>query len=123
MYTCVLEGCSSAWGTSDDICNHLKNHKHQVNFLKKHYPNDERVGGMNKREIMARAYEVQKEHERDYNLILVHYDEAKYWELHDRPHDWSEKKAKLAEAKGQSYGQLFGDRKPGAFLHGGSADR
>ena len=34
MYTCKLEGCKSAWGTSDDIYNHVKNHKHQKNFFK-----------------------------------------------------------------------------------------
>ena len=34
MYTCKLAGCKSAWGTSDDIYNHVKNHKHQKNFFK-----------------------------------------------------------------------------------------
>ena len=34
MYTCRLEGCKSAWGTSDDMYNHIKNHKHQKNFFK-----------------------------------------------------------------------------------------
>ena len=33
MYTCSLRGCKSAWGTSDDMFNHVKNSKHQQNFF------------------------------------------------------------------------------------------
>lgn len=28
LYTCSLDGCSSAWGTSEDMFNHVKNTKH-----------------------------------------------------------------------------------------------
>ena len=34
MYTCKLGGCKAAWGTSDDMYNHVINHKHQKNYFK-----------------------------------------------------------------------------------------
>ena len=34
MYTCKLEGCKAAWGTSDDMYYHVINHQHQKNFFK-----------------------------------------------------------------------------------------
>ena len=99
MYTCCLEGCKSAWGTSDDIYNHVKGHKHQKNFLRKMYPQDGRILGMTKDALLIAAMEHEEKDggpdERDYGLIrkVVNYEE--YMELRDRPDDWSEKKAKL----------------------------
>lgn len=99
MYTCDLEGCKSAWGTSDDIFNHVKNSKHQKNFFRKQHPEDVRIIGMTKDELLRKAAEFEEDEggadERDYGVIrkVANYD--KYMELRNRPDTWSEKKAKL----------------------------
>ena len=99
MYTCKLEGCKSAWGTSDDIFNHVKNAKHQRNFFKKLYPDDGRILGMPKDQLLIKSAEYEEEEggseERDYSLINKVEDHDQYQELRDRPDDWSEKKAQL----------------------------
>jgi len=99
MYTCSLEGCKSAWGTSDDIYHHVKNHKHQKNFFRKMYPDDSRISGMSKDQLLTKAAELEEEEigddERDYSLIKKVQDPEQYMELRNRPDDWSEKKAKL----------------------------
>ncbi len=101
MYTCDLDGCKSAWGTADDMFNHVKNRKHQKNYLRHRSPEDVRINGMNSCEVMARAEQLEKEMGgRDFELVFEERDERKYWELHDRPLDWSEKKAKIAEEAG-----------------------
>ena len=99
MYTCSLEGCKSAWGTSDDIYNHVKNHKHQKNFFRKQFPDDPRITSMSKDQLLTKAAELEEEEcgddERDYSLIKKVKDYDRYMELRNRPDDWSEKKAKL----------------------------
>ena len=99
MYTCRLEGCKSAWGTSDDIYNHCIKPKHHKNFFKKQNPEDGRIAGLSSAEILQKAAEYEEERggseERDYEVILIVKDYEKYVELRDRPDDWSEKKAQL----------------------------
>jgi len=44
MYTCSLDGCKSAWWTSDDMYNYVIKPKiHLKNFFKKQYPEVERI--------------------------------------------------------------------------------
>jgi len=99
MYTCSLQGCKSAWGTSDDIFNHCIKPKHHKNFFKKQNPEDGRIAGLSSADILTKAAEYEEEHggseERDYTVIGVVRDYDKYIELRDRPDDWSEKKAQL----------------------------
>ena len=51
MYTCSLEGCKSAWGTSDDIFNHCIKPKHHKNFFKKLNPDDTRIAGLSSADV------------------------------------------------------------------------
>lgn len=99
MYSCTLPGCKSAWGTSDDIFNHVKNHKHQKNFFRKLHPEDDRILGMTKDELLRKAAEYEDEaggaDEREYGVIVRVDDYDRYMELRDRDPSWSEKKAKL----------------------------
>ena len=99
MYTCSLEGCKSAWGTSDDIFNHCIKPKHHKNFFKKQNPEDSRIAGLSSADILMKAAEYEEEHggseERDYTVIRVVRNYEEYIELRDRPDDWSEKKAQL----------------------------
>ena len=53
MYTCTLEGCKSAWGTSDDMFHHVTKDKHQKNFFKKLYPGDQRVTQLSKDKVLT----------------------------------------------------------------------
>ena len=53
MYTCTLEGCKSAWGTSDDMFHHVTKDKHQKNFFKKLYPGDQRVAQLSKDKVLV----------------------------------------------------------------------
>ncbi len=83
MYTCDLDGCKSAWGTAEDMTNHVKNAKHQKNYLVHTYPEDVRITGMNSREVMARAEQEEAERNggpqgRDYELVNQERDEKKY---------------------------------------------
>lgn len=99
LYTCRLEGCKSAWGTSDDIYNHCIKPKHHKNFFKKLNPEDNRIAGLSSADILQKAAEYEEEQggsdERDYGVIREYKDYDKYIELRDRPDDWSEKKAQL----------------------------
>jgi len=99
MYTCSLEGCKSAWGTSDDIFNHCIRTKHHKNFFKKLNPEDNRIAGLTNADILKEAAEYEDEQggseKRDYEVINIVRDYEKYVELRDRPDDWSEKKARL----------------------------
>ena len=73
MYTCSLEGCKSAWGTSDDMFNHVKNVSHQRNYFKKLHHDDDRIMGLTKDKILKMAVDYEEEEggpgERDYALI------------------------------------------------------
>ena len=73
MYTCSLEGCKSAWGTSDDMFNHVKNVSHQRNYFKKLHQDDDRIMGLTKDKILKMAVDYEEEEggpgERDYALI------------------------------------------------------
>ena len=99
MYTCRLEGCKSAWGTSDDVYNHVIKPKHQRNFFRKLNPEDSRIAGLSSADILQKVAEYEEEQggseERDYGVIMKVEDCERYIELTDRPHDWSEKKAQL----------------------------
>lgn len=53
IYTCTLEGCKSAWGTSDDMFHHVTKDKHQKNFFKKLYPGDQRVAQLSKDRVLT----------------------------------------------------------------------
>ena len=86
MFCTSLDGCKSAWGTSDDMYNHVIKQKHLKNFFKKQYPEDERISGWNNATILEKACAEQEEQGGD---------EEKYRELRNRPDDWSEKKAQL----------------------------
>ena len=55
MYSCSLEGCKSAWGTSFEIFHHVLNAKHQKNFLKSINPNDATIGDMPKSDILLKV--------------------------------------------------------------------
>lgn len=99
MYTCRLDGCKSAWGTSADIYNHVIRPKHHKNFFIKMSPGDSRVAGMNNSDILKKAAEWEEQNvgdgERVYSVILREESYEKYMELRNRPSDWSEKKASL----------------------------
>jgi len=99
MYTCRLEGCKSAWGTSDDIFNHVIKAKHHKNLFKKLNPEDTRIAGLSSADILVKAAEYEEEQggseERDYGVIETVSDYEKYMELRERPDDWSEKKSRL----------------------------
>jgi len=100
-YTCSQEGCKSAWGNSDDMLNHVKNHKHQRNFLKLIYPEDPRIDSLNKNELIEKALTYATDHncllaeDRDYDSIQSQKDPALYKKLSTRPQDWSEDKERL----------------------------
>jgi len=99
MYTCKLAGCKSAWGTSDDMYNHVKNHKHQKNFFKKMNPDDLRLNGWTKDTLLIEASKLEDDEggadERDYGVITQVREYEEYMELRNRPDDWSEKKAQM----------------------------
>eukprot|EP00092_Neocalanus_flemingeri_P020470 GFUD01022175.1.p1 GENE.GFUD01022175.1~~GFUD01022175.1.p1 ORF type:complete len:818 (+),score=242.63 GFUD01022175.1:73-2454(+) len=99
MYTCRLEGCKSAWGTSDDMFNHVTKSKHHKCFFRKLNPKNSRIDGLSRADILQMAAEYEEEQggseERDYEVIISEMDYEKYMELRDRPYDWTEKKAIL----------------------------
>ena len=55
MYSCSLEGCKSAWGTSFEIFHHVLNVKHQRNFLKSVNPDDATIGDMLKPDVFLKV--------------------------------------------------------------------
>ena len=57
MYTCSLQGCKSAWGTSDDIFHHVTKPKHFKNFFRRLNPDDARVAGLSGADILAEVYQ------------------------------------------------------------------
>jgi len=95
MYTCSLEGCKAAWGTSFDIFNHCIQSKHQRNFFRKLYPEDNRISGLNKAELLAMAVHYEDEYEGIYETdsvaICVVNEYEPYVQLRSRPMYWSEK--------------------------------
>jgi len=100
-YTCELEGCKKAWGDSDDMYNHLVGHKmlHNKNYLV-HHRMQEHVAHYKRDELTKACNDCDKEErgpllekERDYSQINRHWNESKfYWELVQRPVDWSASK-------------------------------
>lgn len=127
MYTCYLDGCKSAWGTSDDLYNHVIKQKHLRNYFKKCYPGEKNLDGLTKDQILVKASELEEESggpdKRDYDDISVVKDYDKYVELRDRPDDWSEKKAKLGMVgKGNSNMEPLGQRSKGRSLGTGSKE-
>ena len=84
MYMCSLEGCKSAWGTSDDTFHHVTNTKHLGNLQKK-YCKSEGMMFRSRAEIQAWAVmEEEKEGgmmKRDYGVILKISNKEKYLEL------------------------------------------
>lgn len=106
MYTCSLEGCSSAWGTSDDMFNHIINVKHQRSYFRLRFPEDGRIVGMTKNEILNKTLEYAAEHAEEGTFIVIE-DEAKYLELANRPDTWSEKKAKLGLNPGGTWSNAW----------------
>lgn len=60
---------------------------------------------------MARAMQMEEElggpHNRDYDIIATVEDDRQYWELHDRPLDWSDKKAKISMESGIPLGKAY----------------
>jgi len=110
-YSCILNGCKSAWGNSDDMFNHIKNYKHIRNFFAHLHPDDDRINKFNKNELTKKAMEYTQRHEtllaedRDYDSIAVCRDRARYKEISTRSKDWSEKKEKLK--KNGSAGSSF----------------
>jgi len=96
MYSCKLAGCKSAWGTSDDMFNHVIKTKHQKNFFKLQNPDDFRIAGLSNNDILIKASEYEEElggmDSRDYHAIVQVRDLNKYLEIKNRPINWSEKK-------------------------------
>lgn len=99
QYDCRLEGCKSAWGTSDDIFHHVTGDKHCRNFLIKLNPKDRHIVSMTRADVLKKAAEWEEvnvsEGERDYRVILRVEDYEKYCQLKNRPRDWSQKKESL----------------------------
>eukprot|EP00092_Neocalanus_flemingeri_P023690 GFUD01025693.1.p1 GENE.GFUD01025693.1~~GFUD01025693.1.p1 ORF type:complete len:333 (+),score=92.74 GFUD01025693.1:68-1000(+) len=120
MYTCRLEGCKSAWGTSDDMQNHVKKTKHHRCFFRKMFPADSRLGGLTCADILKMAAEYEEgqggSEERDYEVILLVRDYQKYMKLRDRKPTWTEKNA-LLEVEGER------DRPGSRFLNRNSGVR
>lgn len=61
MYSCSLEGCKSAWGTSFEIFHHVLNVKHQRNFLKSVNPDDATIGDMLKPDVFLKVRSLNTE--------------------------------------------------------------
>ena len=95
MYTCHLAGCKSAWGSSEDLFHHLKNDKHQKNFLKYKFPEEPRIANFNKSEVFAKLMELQMQNEVCVDDMKKVCGDDKFYELYNRDPSWSEKKAKL----------------------------
>ena len=99
VYSCSLEGCKSAWGTSNDMFHHLlgKNTKHHRNFLANHC-HETAAMGLTKNEVARRVLQRVEEDpgamDADIRNMRVVQDERKYEELRDRPTGWSEDKAR-----------------------------
>jgi len=121
MYTCRLDGCKSAWGTSDDMYNHVIKTKHHKNFFRKLNPEDTRIGGLSSAQILQKAAEYEEDQvgsdERDYEVIMIVENYEKYIELKNRPDDWSEKKDQLGlmGAACNSNMEPLGNRGEGAW--------
>eukprot|EP00092_Neocalanus_flemingeri_P023691 GFUD01025694.1.p1 GENE.GFUD01025694.1~~GFUD01025694.1.p1 ORF type:complete len:335 (-),score=101.54 GFUD01025694.1:136-1068(-) len=120
MYTCRLEGCKSAWGTSDDMQNHVKKTKHHRCFFRKMFPADSRLGGLTCADILKMAAEYEEgqggSEERDYEVILLVCDYQKYVGLRDRSGPWWLRDA-LLEVEGER------DRPGSRFLNRNSGVR
>jgi len=88
MYSCSLEGCKSAWGTSFEIFHHVLNAKHQKNFLKSINPNDATIGDMPKSDILLKAMQWEEQEfpngEKDYSKIVQVIDHDQYMEMRER---------------------------------------
>jgi len=112
-YSCTLNGCKKAWGNSDDMFNHIKNHKHIRNFFADLYPDDDRINKFNKNDLTAKALEFTQRNnnllaeDRNYDSIIVVRDRDRYDEISNRPKDWSEKKEKIKNSVGGGAGSSF----------------
>lgn len=119
FYSCTQEGCKSAWGYSDDMFNHLKNRKHQKNFLRLAYPEDDRIESLNKNDVLLKAVEHANDHniflpdDRDYGSIVQILDSDAYKEISSRPQNWSESKEKMG-MNGNTNHTPLGSRKRAA---------
>lgn len=95
MYTCSLEGCKAAWGTSDEMFNHCIQTKHQRNFFKKLNPNDSRITVLNRAKILAMAVQYENEcegvYQRDSDAVRVVRKFEPYAQLRNRSKKWSER--------------------------------
>jgi len=91
QYSCRLEGCKSAWGTSTDMFHHVTGVKHSRNFLIKLNPDDPRTVSMTRADVLKKAAEWEEmnvsEGERDYQVILRVENYEKYCQLKNRPRD------------------------------------
>ena len=56
MYSCSLEGCKSAWGTSFEMLHHVLNVKHQRNFLRSVFPEDATIQVLPKSDILLKVH-------------------------------------------------------------------
>jgi len=88
MYSCSLEGCKSAWGTSFEIFHHVLNVKHQRNFLKSVNPDDATIGDMLKPDVFLKALQWEEQNfpsgEKDYSKIVQVIDHEQYMEMRER---------------------------------------
>ena len=55
MYSCSLEGCKFAWGTSFQMLHHVLKVKHQRNFLKIVFPDDATIEVLPKSDILLKV--------------------------------------------------------------------
>ena len=106
MYNCLLDGCKSAWGNSDDMFNHVKKEKHIRNYFRCMFPDDHRVNSQNKNDLFKKAMEfcveqnIMQASARHYDEIISCFDAKEYREIATRPMDWSEKRHKFADRRG-----------------------
>jgi len=113
MYSCSLEGCKSAWGTSYEIFHHVLNAKHQKNFLKSINPDDATIGDMPKSDILLKAMQWEEQEflngDKEYSKIVQVIDHDQYMEMRER-RPWKPLEGeKLLETEGRMPQEMSDD--------------
>jgi len=115
MYSCSLEGCKSAWGTSFEMLHHVLNVKHQRNFLRSVFPEDATIQVLPKSDILLKAMQWEEQEfpneENDYSEIVQVIDHDQYMAMRERRH-WNLKpleQEKVLEADNRIPNEEGGD--------------
>ena len=100
MYSCSLDGCKSAWGTSDDMMHHVMNNNHIKNYFINILREDkDKISQLTRNELLSRAVEYEEEaggqDARNYGVIKIVRSYENYCEIRDRPQCLSMMTAKI----------------------------